>query len=270
MKKIGIWLVAMLAALCLMTPYAYAAQVSDDTQQATTAESADAEETTQDAEDLDTDADVDAQDSTQETEDEDPEQEAEEETEEEAQEPPAVALLNSIELEPRATGDEELDILIEEILDEILTPEMDTYEKVKACYDYLTGNMTYSWSYGRYSKNIMGTTANAMFQQYNTKLYGYGAMALSTNTGQCNDYAAAFILLTRAVGLDTYLVNGKTLSAGGGYIRHYWAEMIVDGERYLFDPQLEQSLGRYSKGPYSVFCKTYAEVGGRYIYSGKA
>ena len=147
------------------------------------------------------------------------------------------AILDAAELEPSVTGIDALDALVAETLAKITNEDMTTYEKVVACYDYLTDNMR----------------------------YGSGAVALTSNYGLCNGYAAGFILLTRAIGLDADLVTGQTRSAGGGYAYHKWAEITIDGTAYAFDPQLDQSYAQKGLGEYSNFCKTYEQINGRYI-----
>ena len=274
---------AILAALCLTTTCAFAQTSGTQAQetQSASATNAQTDEASAQAED-DTNADMDsedfiagqeveatAQDDAQDADEADETADTDEAADEQKEKDPVSdkvkALINSLELEPQTTGDDELDAMVTEILAEIITEEMDTYQQVKACYDYLLSNMNYSWSSGRYYTNVAGSSVNALFTDYG-RITGYGALALSTNKGQCNDYASGFILLTRALGIDSYLANGQTIASGGRYIRHYWVEMEIDGTRYIFDPQLEQSLEKYGKQPYGLFCKTYGQVGSRYVY----
>ena len=141
---------------------------------------------------------------------------------------------------------------------------MTTYEKVVACYDYLTDNMRYGSSMYHLNVPLGDTTCADIFYTYG-EVDGFGAVALTSNYGLCNGYAAGFILLTRAIGLDADLVTGQTRSAGGGYAYHKWAEITIDGTAYAFDPQLDQSYAQKGLGEYSNFCKTYEQINGRYI-----
>lgn len=174
------------------------------------------------------------------------------------------AILNAAELEPTATGIDALDALVAETLNEITDEDMTTYEKVVACYDYLTDNMRYGSSMYHLNVPVGDTTCANIFYTYG-EVDGFGAVALTSNYGLCNGYAAGFILLTRAIGLDADLVTGQTRSAGGGYAYHKWAEITIDGTAYAFDPQLDQNYAQQGLGDYNNFCKTYAEINGRYL-----
>ena len=55
----------------------------------------------------------------------------------------AEAILNAAKLSPMKTNDAALDAEVERILNQITTSGMSTYEKVKACYDYLIDNTVY-------------------------------------------------------------------------------------------------------------------------------
>lgn len=43
--------------------------------------------------------------------------------------------------------------------------------------------------------------------------------------GVCDNYAAEFMLLTRAIGLESYVYNGQTRIVSGGFTGHAWNEM---------------------------------------------
>ena len=174
------------------------------------------------------------------------------------------AILDAAELEPSVTGIDALDALVAETLAKITNEDMTTYEKVVACYDYLTDNMRYGSSMYHLNVPLGDTTCADIFYTYG-EVDGFGAVALTSNYGLCNGYAAGFILLTRAIGLDADLVTGQTRSAGGGYAYHKWAEITIDGTAYAFDPQLDQSYAQKGLGEYSNFCKTYEQINGRYI-----
>jgi len=173
-------------------------------------------------------------------------------------------ILNYAALNPTAPRSEALDAYLEELLFSLLDEDMDTYEQVKACYDYLVANVRYGSHMGQLGTPVAnGVTCRDIYNTYG-EVEGFGAVALTAHKGMCNAYASAFILMAREIGLNAYLVKGYTRSAGGGYAYHEWAEMEIDGQVYVFDPQLEQDLRRAGLPRYSVFFKTYDEVGGRY------
>lgn len=192
---------------------------------------------------------------------------ADEEAEEE-DEPSCSVILNEAELDPEPPACEELEEYVDDLLEELTDEDMDTYEKVVSCYDYLVDTVSYG-SHLRYLGTPLGdTTCRAIYSEYG-EVEGFGAVALSAGVGMCNAYASAFILMTRSLGLDSHLVEGSTRSGSGSYAYHKWAEIDIDGETYVFDPQLEQSLRRYGLSDYSVFCKTYDEIPDRYIRSAR-
>lgn len=165
----------------------------------------------------------------------------------------AETLLNSAALNPQKTGNELLDSLVESTLAKITNSNMSTYEKVKACYDYAINN----FSYGQSGINVWG-------------IKGWAYAVLTNNVGVCNNYSSAFAVLTRAIGLDTYLQNGQTSSSKGGYTGHTWCTMMINGVPYLFDPQVEDNIAKGGPIYYYKFCKTYddSNAKGYYIPSG--
>lgn len=139
-----------------------------------------------------------------------------------------------------------------------------TYNQVKICYDYLIANVSYGSHMSNLGAAVGNTTCRSIYSSYGA-VEGFGAVALSAKKGMCNAYASAFILMARKIGLNAYLVTGQTRSGRGGYTYHEWAEIQIGEQIYLFDPQLDQSLANQGLGSYTVFCKTYDQVPGRYI-----
>lgn len=85
--------------------------------------------------------------------------------------------------------------LTEEILSEITTDDMSTYEKLKECYDYLINE------YG-YDKN-----KPKVFQSFDDM--GYGMMInaydmLKGHKGVCHHYDAALVALAKYIGLTSW------------------------------------------------------------------
>ncbi|MDL2234026.1 transglutaminase-like domain-containing protein [Ruminococcaceae bacterium OttesenSCG-928-L11] len=186
---------------------------------------------------------------------------------------PRIDIVNGAELDaksPRSQAlDEYLDQLIPEILEEYAPlenedEERDAFTQLMACYDYLLEHCSYGSHMRNLGASIGSTTCRKIYQAYG-ELEGFGAVALSANTGLCNAYASAFILMARKIGFNAYLVKGQTKRSGGGYTHHEWAEIEIDGIAYAFDPQLDQSFGRSGLGQYTLFCRTYEEIPGRYV-----
>ena len=112
------------------------------------------------------------------------------------------ALINNQPLVPTSTGYAFCDMLVDQILSEITTPNMTTYEKVKACYDYIINTSCYTG----YGTPDMYPNAEAVYDlslsvKSHTDWEQWGAAnaieILAYRTGVCDDYACAFAALTR-------------------------------------------------------------------------
>ncbi len=167
------------------------------------------------------------------------------------------ALLNQQELHPQETGWDKLDAL----LDQLLTPyrDQDTYTQLRAIYDYLVTNVTYSWE--GYSKQ----TAPAY--EYFTRLdylkdmtYEEGLQKsipddmanrayhiFYAKRGVCYDYAIAFAVAARYIGIDSYVHTGYFIfeDAKNGSGHHGWALLTLNGTNYVFDPQRDARNWQY-------------------------
>lgn len=166
-------------------------------------------------------------------------------------------LLNSTALKPMRTNCAALDRKVDEIFAQILKSGMSTYDKVKACFDYLVKN-------GAYTQNLLledpadGILYDSALDA-NIVALAYGM--LTSNRGVCDHYSAAFVVMTRALGLESYFVAGQVRSKGGGYTGHAWVNIRIGGTYYVFDPQVQQNN---AGTPYYFFCKTDAQMGDMY------
>lgn len=172
-------------------------------------------------------------------------------------------MVNNLSLTSTQVASPELDAYLDEVMSTIITDDMSTYTKLQVCYDYIISNTTYG-SHLRYMGNtIKGITCTSIYNAYG-EVAGYGAATLSSGKGLCNGYATAWMLMAEKVGVQSTLARGYTRRAGGGYAYHEWAEVTIDGVAYTVDPQLQQSLRKSGKDPYSVFFVSYADQVGRY------
>lgn len=160
-------------------------------------------------------------------------------------------LLNNAELYPTLTGEAYCDEIVLETLAQITTDDMTTYEKVRACYNYLVDTCSYGDNVLRHN-----------FPEDNGTARAYGMLV--GHVGACDDYSCAFAALTRAIGLNCYTVYGQTARADGGYTGHIWCVIAIDGVEYVFDPQIDDNIGA---GVYYRFCMTYDETPGSYYNS---
>lgn len=175
----------------------------------------------------------------------------------------AERLLNSANLKPMRTNCTALDRKVDQIFAQILNSGMSTYQKVKACFDYLVKNGIYSYDH-RVEDPTQGILYNSSLDANIVQL---AYSMLTTNRGVCDDYSAAFLVMTRAIGLESYLVTGQVRSKSGGYTGHTWVNIRLSGTYYIFDPQVQQDN---AGAPYSYFCKTDAQMGDTYRYNDRA
>lgn len=124
------------------------------------------------------------------------------------------------------TGDKELDSQINELLDELTDSTMSNYEKVLAIYKYIETNYSYSSSFI--------PSENDYVSEYDAKMIGRAKGIFTTGHGTCTEFSAAFMVMMRTLGFDCYCVEGRF--AGG---RHTWTVMVLDGNKYIFDPQID-------------------------------
>lgn len=148
---------------------------------------------------------------------------------------------------------------IDKVFNSIFKDGMTTYDKVKACYDYLIKNCSYG------NNEVMMDYIDYYFYGYNYEVRSYGM--LKGKIGVCDDYSATFATMMQAIGLNCYVVGGQTSKAGGGYTGHAWCEMNINGTIYVFDPQVEDNIAKGGTIKYYRFGKTYDQVPGKYIKS---
>ena len=146
---------------------------------------------------------------------------------------------------------------IDKVFASIFTEGMTTYDKVKACYDYLINNCSYG------NNEVMMDYIDYYFYGYSYEVRSYGM--LKGKIGVCDDYSATFATMMQAIGLNCYVVGGQTSKSGGGYTGHAWCEMNINGTIYVFDPQVEDNIAKGGSIKYYRFGKTYDQVPGKYI-----
>ena len=166
-------------------------------------------------------------------------------------------ILNGAAQNPWRSDFEPLNEQVDKLFSEIFKDGMTTYDKVKACYDYLINNCSYGYNECVYDY------IEAYFYGYQYEVSAYGL--LKGHIGVCDDYSATFAMLMRYIGLDCYVVGGQTSKSGGGYTGHAWCEMSINGMIYVFDPQVEDNIAKGGTINYYRFCKTYDQVSGKYI-----
>ncbi len=175
--------------------------------------------------------------------------------------PDIKVLLNSENLHPQKTNAEKLDALVTKIFKEIHTKNMTTYEKVKACYDYLVDTTTYK-AWITYDSTLTDGLIYESYYDYDLIQMAY--YLLSTKTGGCDSYSAAFVVMCRRLGLDAQIIGGTVSKKGGGRTGHAWSYIKLNGTDYIFDAQVQSNNKSF---PYYYFGKTYTQMGSTYEIS---
>lgn len=154
-------------------------------------------------------------------------------------------LINSIVLEPKYPDNKQLKEVLDVLMPQITKDCKDTYDKVKACYTYLIESCSYS------------TTV-----KYD---YEYDAYLLLTEMkGSCTYYAAAFHYMMLYIGLDDEIISSyRKLGSRENF--HRWNEIMISGEKYIFDTQWEDTISRSDNIQYKHFFKTYTEMQELYV-----
>lgn len=163
-------------------------------------------------------------------------------------------LINSATLRPYVFANPVLTETVDSVLAEILTPGMDTYDKVKACYDWVIKNTVY--------KNPGHEGEGHWDCAY---------QVFRDGKGTCNCYSAAFAAMMRRIGLECYVVSGVTSANSGGMTGHVWTVIVLNGETYVFDPQVEDAITDRTSSKvieYVRFC--LSEPHFKYVYTGRS
>lgn len=103
------------------------------------------------------------------------------------------------------------------VTDFVQNPELKTmtdYEKSKIVYDYIITHSIYDYD----SANVIEGWVEDQSQYDYDSSTAYGA--LIKQTAICSGFAGAYTILARAVGLESYVIEGNLLDAG--YQPHAW------------------------------------------------
>lgn len=158
-------------------------------------------------------------------------------------------LVNTQTLHPQKTGWAELDNLLERMLQ---NASGTTYNKLWYMYDWLVKMVTYSWE-GYYNTSASVASYNSV-KGYNylrnmthdglTKtipddMANRTYHILTEKKGVCYDYAIAFAVIARYIGIESYVHTGRftfeNTSLGSGH--HGWSVLVLGGQNFIFDPQ---------------------------------
>ena len=141
-------------------------------------------------------------------------------------------------------GIPELDELVQAALAGLPDPSAEPLEMLKEAYDYVVENFSYIKGniYDYHEISWVNEEAYTMF---------------STGYGNCYSFAAAFYQLARALGYDAKVYSGFI---GLDHSKHGWVEMDIDGETYVFDPEMEMAYLKNHGTRLNMFMMTYEEA----------
>ena len=160
-----------------------------------------------------------------------------------------------------STGYAQLDSLINGIFAQIFTPGMSDADKIKACYNYLIDHTDYARG-----TPMPGGFGDTSVEGSNNYIASAAYGCLTTGKGSCNRYSAAFIAMMRCLGYQANYIMGQTHYANGSMDDHVWAEVVIGGTPYIFDPQVEDNMRARGEGDgYSRYWKTYSQLAGKYV-----
>lgn len=148
------------------------------------------------------------------------------------------------------SGDAALDATVAAAIAEHTTPDMSREEMLRAMYTYVRDNFKYL------RRNYYDLGEN------NWALEEAGVM-YETGLGNCYNYAAAFWAAARGLGYDAMTVSGNI---GSDRSQHGWVEIPIDGERYVFDVEIEMAYIRDGKNASDMFMMPHLSARYAWLY----
>ncbi|MDR1630639.1 MAG: dockerin type I domain-containing protein [Oscillospiraceae bacterium] len=173
-------------------------------------------------------------------------------------------LINTAELSPVRTGYARLDQAVDAVFKQLFKDGMTAYDKIKAVYDYMIKN----YSGNSVSFNVRSDPQKPSYSSATDRsIVDHALTIIESHSGTCLHYSSAFVVFARALGFEAYRMYGKTAMAAGGMGEHYWPEVVIDGARYVFDPQVDDHIAGGGAIKYWRFCQTQQEMSGLFWYA---
>lgn len=121
---------------------------------------------------------------------------------------------------------QEVYLKAKEVIDEIIKPSMNDYEKVVAIWDYLEANTEYEMAAYEYAKQNNFSMEGATGFENTFNVYGI----LCQGKGVCQSYAYTFKLLAHTAGIESVVVIGTMNN-----VSHAWNAINIDDKWYMID-----------------------------------
>ena len=172
-------------------------------------------------------------------------------------------IINNAPLNPQKTGFKKLDARVESMIAGFKKDATTTFDLLQACYDWLVRNVTYDRSLVYYPYYDFASRTPCPLPFY--AIY-FAYEPLFEKEGVCDNFASAFAVMARAIGLDSYIKTG-TMTWSAGTTGHTWCEIEIDGVSYLFDAQADNSIyASRGKENHWYFGRRASEMGNEYGY----
>lgn len=151
------------------------------------------------------------------------------------------AAVNAATLKPVTSG-MSVDSYVKKAVQSCTNSKMTTYEKVRACYGWLVKNVKYAPNDSSPIYIDLGSVNMSSFDDLVMVLEA--EIAFKNKKGVCDDFASAFVMMCRYIGVNAYLAHGQCRSSAGGYTGHTWVVIKAGGKIYQFDAMLDSSTAQ--------------------------
>ena len=138
-------------------------------------------------------------------------------------------VLSEAVLVPTITRDTAIDTKVQEVLAQVVKPEMDNYDKLLACYKWIIDNSFYKYD------GFTGSWNNTNVSYSNNRdrqVVSFAKTIICGVNGQrygtCINYGSAMVVFARALGFEAYRAGGETLRADNSYGEHYWCVIKIN------------------------------------------
>ena len=143
----------------------------------------------------------------------------------------------------KSNMESQLKLKLMSTISSITTPDMSSYQKLYACWRYLTGSGNFYYSGYNPDFSQKGWQRDLAYRM------------LLTGGGDCYGFACTFAAMANELGFDAYVVIGRVSGtrdgAADGLTRHGWC--IINGAYY--DPEAQFAgwyKGVYGNGSYDI------------------
>ena len=146
--------------------------------------------------------------------------------------------------------------LVKKTVRQLVTNAMTQEQKLRTCYDYLC------------SKTFTYVTKRPFSYARDWRLT-YGYEMLTTYSGVCYNFAAAFAYMARYIGYtNVKAIAGELLYLDGHWDLHSWTKILFGNTWYVFDSSMQHGgMGDFWKKTYEGTGRKYKEwTTGRYSY----